>query len=82
MLKKMNLERYVLIAEAVALADYLENPECFEDLVLLCATHSMSTKLAPNADASLGTINATVGGRDSPDKGSSASQGTSLLDRD
>jgi hypothetical protein len=27
-----NIERYMLIAPAVALADYLQNPESFEEL--------------------------------------------------
>ncbi len=71
----MNPEGYFLIAGVVAFADYLQNPECFEDLILLCANHSTSPTLAPNVDASMAAINAIAGNRDSLDRDLSALQG-------
>jgi len=80
-LNPVNLERYILIVGVVELADYLQTPECFEDLILLCAKYSTLPMPVPSVDVALEETNAIAGTRDSLDHGGLASQGQSPLDQ-
>ena len=61
----MGWENYLVIAGAVGLADYLQNPEAFEALVSSFAEFSIQQEPVPNAVGATEAKGELAEGRDS-----------------
>ena len=61
----IGLERYLIIAGPVGLADYLQSPEAFEGLISLLADSASQQEPSPNAVGATEVKGKLVEGRDS-----------------